>query len=59
MPDMLLTDFQQAEKHKDDSPDRYKMFLKAHPEIFEFKPVETPIFLQKKKKIQTVTSGLD
>ncbi len=49
MPELLLTDFQQAEKHKDDFPDKYKLFLKAHPEIFEFKPVETPIFLQKKK----------
>jgi acyl-CoA thioesterase-2 len=50
MPELLLTDFQQAEKHKDDFPDKYKMFLKAHPEIFEFKPVETPIFLQKKNQ---------
>ena len=39
MPELLLTDFQQAEKHKDDFPVKYKMFLKAHREIFEFKPV--------------------
>ena len=26
------------------------MYLKAHPEIFEFKPVEKPIFLQKKNQ---------
>ena len=50
MPDLLLTDLQQAENHKDDFPDRYKMYLKAHPEIFEFKPVEKPIFLQKKNQ---------
>ena len=35
-PDVLLTDFQQAEKHKDELAEKYQMFLMAHPKVFEF-----------------------
>ena len=38
-PDLLMTDFQQAEKHKDELAERYQLFLMAHPKVFEFKPV--------------------
>ena len=45
-PDLLLTDLQQAEglQHKD--PERFQRLMKAHPQIFEFKPVDKAIFLQ-------------
>ncbi len=45
-PDQLLNDFQQAEKYKDEIPERYQIFLKAHPKVFEFKPVGTNTFLR-------------
>ena len=43
-PDLLLTDLQQAEglQHKD--PERFQRLMKAHPQIFEFKPVDKAIF---------------
>ena len=45
-PDLLLTDLQQAEglQHKD--PERFQRLMKAHPQIFEFKPVDKAIYLQ-------------
>jgi len=45
-PDLLLTDIQQAERlhHKD--PERFLRIMKAHPQIFEFKPVDKAIYLQ-------------
>lgn len=45
-PDLLLTDIQQAEgiQHKD--PERFFRLMKAHPKIFEFKPVDKAIYLQ-------------
>jgi acyl-CoA thioesterase-2 len=45
-PDLLLTDIQQAEglQHKD--PERFHRLMKAHPQIFEFKPVDKAIYLQ-------------
>ena len=46
-PDVLLTDFQQAEKHKDELAEKYQMFLMAHPKVFEFKPIGTNIFMRK------------
>ena len=46
-PDVLLTDFQQAEKHKDELAEKYEMFLMAHPKVFEFKPIGTNIFMRK------------
>ncbi len=46
-PDLLLNDFQQAEKYKDQIPNRYQIFLKSHPKVFEFKPVGTNTFLRK------------
>ena len=45
-PDVLLTDFQQAEKHKDELAEKYQMFLMAHPRVFEFKPIGTNIFMR-------------
>ncbi|MFL2622864.1 MAG: acyl-CoA thioesterase [Candidatus Marisimplicoccus sp.] len=50
-PDLLLNDFQQAEKYKDEIPERYQVFLKAHPEVFEFKPVGTNTFLRKENAL--------
>ena len=38
-PDLLLTDFEQAEKFKEELAERYQIFLAAHPKVFEFKPV--------------------
>ncbi len=46
-PDVLLTDFQQAEKHKDELAEKYQMFLMAHPKVFEFKPIGKNIFMRK------------
>ena len=45
-PDLLLTDIQQAKRlhHKD--PERFLRIMKAHPQIFEFKPVDKAIYLQ-------------
>ena len=43
-PDVLLTDFQQAEKHKDELAEKYQMFLMAHPKVFEFKPIGEGVF---------------
>jgi acyl-CoA thioesterase-2 len=50
-PDLLLTDFQQAEKHKDELAERYQLFLMAHPKVFEFKPVGTNIFMRKENDL--------
>ena len=46
-PDVLLTDFQQAEKHKDELAEKYQMFLMAHPKVFEFKPIGKNIYMRK------------
>ena len=46
-PDVLLTDFQQAEKHKDELAEKNQMFLMAHPKVFEFKPIGKNIFMRK------------
>ena len=43
-PELLLTDIQQAEDHKDLTPERYQQLKKSHPEVFEFKPVGTHTF---------------
>jgi acyl-CoA thioesterase-2 len=50
-PDLLLTDFQQAEKHKDELAEKYQLFIMAHPKVFEFKPVGTNIFMRKENDL--------
>ena len=45
-PDLLLTDIQQAEKLQHKDPERFLRIMKAHPQIFEFKPVDKAIYLQ-------------
>ena len=50
-PDLLLTDFEQAEKFKDELAERYQIFLAAHPKVFDFKPVGTNIFLRKENAL--------
>jgi len=50
-PDLLMTDFEQAEKHKDELAEKYQLFLMAHPKVFEFKPVGTNIFMRKENDI--------
>ena len=34
-PDLLLTDFEQAEKFKEELAERYQIFLAAHPKVFD------------------------
>ena len=50
-PDLLLTDFEQAEKFKEELAERYQIFLAAHPKVLEFKPVGTNIFLRKENAL--------
>ena len=50
-PDLLMTDFEQAEKHKDELAEKYQLFLMAHPKVFEFKPVGTNIFMRKENDL--------
>ena len=50
-PDLLLTDFEQAEKFKEELAERYQIFLAAHPKVFDFKPVGTNIFLRKENAL--------
>ena len=50
-PELLLTDIQQAEDHKDLTPERYAQLKQSHPEVFEFKPVGTHTFLQKENTL--------
>ena len=50
-PDLLLTDFQQAEKHRDELAEKYQLFLMAHPKVFEFKPVGKNIFMRKENDL--------
>ena len=45
-PDLLLTDIQQAERLQHKDPERFLRIMKAHPQIFEFKPVDKAIYLQ-------------
>ena len=45
-PDLLLTDIQQAERLQHKDPERFLRIMKAHPKIFEFKPVDKAIYLQ-------------
>jgi len=45
-PDLLLTDIQQAEELQQLDPERFQRLMKAHPQIFEFKPVDKAIYLQ-------------
>lgn len=45
-PDLLLTDLQQAERLQHKDPERFLRIMKAHPQIFEFKPVDKAIYLQ-------------
>jgi len=45
-PELLLTDIQQAEGLQDKDPERFQRLMKAHPQIFEFKPVDKAIYLQ-------------
>ena len=45
-PELLLTDIQQAESLQKLDPIRYQYLMKAHPQIFEFKPVGKAIYLQ-------------
>ena len=45
-PDLLLTDIQQAEGLQQLDPERFHRLMKAHPQIFEFKPVDKAIYLQ-------------
>tara|TARA_B100000575_G_C23088998_1_gene627737 strand:+ start:682 stop:1542 length:861 start_codon:yes stop_codon:yes gene_type:complete len=45
-PDLLLTDIQQAERLQHKDPERFIRIMKAHPQIFEFKPVDKAIYLQ-------------
>ena len=45
-PDLLLTDIQQAESLQHKDPERFLRIMKAHPQIFEFKPVDKAIYLQ-------------
>lgn len=45
-PDLLLTDIQQAEALQELDPERFQRLMKAHPQIFEFKPVDKAIYLQ-------------
>ena len=45
-PDLLLTDIQQAEGLQQLDPERFQRLMKAHPQIFEFKPVDKAIYLQ-------------
>ena len=47
-PDLLLTDIQQAEGIQIKDPERFQRIMKAHPQIFEFKPVDKAIYLQTK-----------
>ena len=48
-PDLLLTDIQQAEALQKKDPIRFQRLMKAHPQIFEFKPVNKAIYLQTQK----------
>ncbi|MDA9276089.1 acyl-CoA thioesterase II [Flavobacteriaceae bacterium] len=50
-PELLLTDIQQAEDHKDLTPERYNQLKQSHPQVFEFKPVGTHTFLQKENTL--------
>jgi acyl-CoA thioesterase-2 len=45
-PELLLTDIQQAESLQKLDPIRYQYLMKAHPQIFEFRPVGKAIYLQ-------------
>ena len=45
-PDLLLNDIQQAERLQHQDPERFLRIMKAHPQIFEFKPVDKAIYLQ-------------
>ncbi|MDA7693250.1 acyl-CoA thioesterase II [Flavobacteriaceae bacterium] len=45
-PELLLTDIQQAEGLQQQDPERFLRLMKAHPQIFEFKPVDKAIYLQ-------------
>ncbi len=45
-PDLLLTDIQQAEGLQQLDPELFQRLMKAHPQIFEFKPVDKAIYLQ-------------
>tara|TARA_B110000046_G_C13025657_1_gene413908 strand:+ start:8820 stop:9680 length:861 start_codon:yes stop_codon:yes gene_type:complete len=45
-PELLLTDIQQAEALKVSDPERFERLMKAHPQIFEFRPVGKAIYLE-------------
>jgi len=45
-PELLLTDIQQAESLQKLDPERYERLMKAHPQIFEFRPVGKAIYLE-------------
>lgn len=49
-PEILLTDIQQAEQLKEKDPDRYQRLMMAHPQVFEFRPVEKAIYLETQNK---------
>jgi len=50
-PDLLLTDIQQAEALQKKDPIRFQRLMKAHPQIFEFKPVNKAIYLQTRNSL--------
>jgi len=45
-PELLLTDIQQAESLQKLDPEHYERLMKAHPQIFEFRPVGKAIYLE-------------
>ena len=45
-PELLLTDIQQADSLQKLDPERYERLMKAHPQIFEFRPVGKAIYLE-------------
>ena len=55
-PDLLLTDFEQAEKFKEELLKVSNIFA-SHPKVFDFKPVGTNI-LRKENALPIVIVGL-
>ncbi|MDG2371630.1 MAG: acyl-CoA thioesterase II [Flavobacteriaceae bacterium] len=50
-PEVLRSDMQQVESLKDKNPNYYKSLKKAHPKMFDFKPVEIMSHIETKNAI--------